>query len=229
MSADGRLDPEDRVEFRVMLRPLASSLPLGFFAFTVGTVLLSALELNWVPVGQDANLMILVLAFVVPMEALSGVFAFLARDSGAATGLTTLSAAWLATSILVLRGPPGALSLPLSVFMLTLATLMLIMSVTAVTGKPLFGVLLLTGACRFALTGVYQASGIATVEQVAGWLGIPLAVFALYGGLALLLEEAHQRTVLPLGRRGRSRTSLEGGFSHQIHQTEQEPGVRRQL
>ncbi len=53
------------------------------------------------------------------------------------------------------------------------------------------------------------------------------AVFALYGGLALLLEESYQRMVLPLGRRGRSRTSLEGG--HQVHQAEQEPGVRRQL
>ncbi|HWG00990.1 MAG TPA: hypothetical protein VG164_03970 [Trebonia sp.] len=31
-------------EFRVMPRPIGSSLPLGFFAFTAGTVLLSALE-----------------------------------------------------------------------------------------------------------------------------------------------------------------------------------------
>jgi hypothetical protein len=229
MSADGRLDAGERVEFRVMLRPLASSLPLGFFAFTVGTVLLSALELSWVPPAQDASLMILVLAFVVPLEALSGLFAFLARDSGAATGLTMLSASWLATSVTVMRGPPGALSAPLGVFLLTLTALMLISSVTAISGKPLFGVLLLIGACRFALTGVYQVTGTAAVEQAAGWIGIPLAVFALYGGLALLLEEAYQRTVLPLGRRGRSRTSLEGGFARQVHQAEQEPGVRPQL
>lgn len=212
-----------------MLRPLASSLPLGFFAFTVGTVLLSALELRWAPIAQDAQLMTLVLAFVVPLEALSGLFAFLARDSGAATGLTMLSASWLATSVTVMHGPPGALSPPLSIFLLTLTALMLIMSVTAVSGKPLFGVLLLVGACRFALTGVYQATGVTAVEHAAGWLGIPLAVFALYGGLALLLEESYQRMVLPLGRRGRARTSLEGGFAHQVHQSEQEPGVRRQL
>jgi hypothetical protein len=227
--AEARTDAEERAEFRIVLRPLASSLPLGFFAFTVGTVLLSALELRWAPVAQDAQLMTLVLAFVVPLEALSGLFAFLARDSGAATGLTTLSAAWLATSVSVMHGPPGALSLPLSIFLLTLATLMLIMSVGAVTGKPLFGVLLLIGACRFALTGVYQATGTTAVEHAAGWLGIPLAVFALYGGLALLLEESYQRMVLPLGRRGRARTSLEGGFAHQVHRFEQEPGVRRQL
>jgi succinate-acetate transporter protein len=226
---DALADAEQRAEFRVVLRPIASSLPLGFFAFTVGTVLLSALELRWTPAAQDAELMTLVLAFVVPLEALSGLFAFLARDSGAATGLTTLSAAWLATSVSVMHGPPGALSLPLSIFLLTLAALMLIMSAVAVAGKPLFGVLLLIGAVRFVLTGVYQAGGMTSMEQAAGWLGMPLAVFALYGGLALLLEESYQRMVLPLGRRGRARTSLEGGFAHQVHQSEQEPGVRRQL
>lgn len=221
--------PEPEPEFRVVLRPIASSLPLGFFAFTVGTVLLTALELRWVPVLDTPQLATLVLAFVVPLEALSGLFAFLARDSGAATGLTTLSAAWAATAISLLHGPPGALSLPLAVFLLTLTALMLVMSAGSVTGKPLFGVLLFIGAGRFALTGVFQATGNVTVEQVAGWLGVPLAAFALYGGLALLLEESTQRMVLPIGRRGRSRTSLEGSFAHQVKQAEQEPGVRRQL
>ncbi len=88
-------------------------------------------------------------------------------------------------------------------FLLTLTALMLIMSVVSVTGKPLFGLLLLIGPCRFALTGVFQATGNLAVEQTAGWLGVPLALFALYGGLALLLEESTQRMVLPLGRRGR--------------------------
>ncbi|MCL2729731.1 MAG: GPR1/FUN34/YaaH family transporter [Actinomycetia bacterium] len=225
MSRDGERD----AEFRIVLRPLASSLPLGFFAFTVGTVLLTALELRWVPLAQDRELMILVLAFVVPMEALSGLFAFLARDSGAATGLTTLAAAWAATSVTVMGGAPGALNQGLGIFLFTLAVLMLIMSVTAMTGKPLFGVLLLIGACRFALTGVYQVTGVSVVEQIAGWLGLPLALFALYGGLAMLLEESYQRMILPLGRRGRARTSLEGGFAHQVRRTETEPGVRRQL
>lgn len=37
---------------RIVLRPLASSLPLGFVAFGTGTVLLSAAELTWVPITQ---------------------------------------------------------------------------------------------------------------------------------------------------------------------------------
>ena len=114
-------------------------------------------------------------------------------------------------------------------FLVNLTPLMLVMAGVSVTGKPLFGFLLLAGACRFALTGVYQATGNTAIEHAAGWLGVPLAVFALYGGLALLLEESSQRMVLPLGRRGRARTSLEGTFGHQVRQAEQEAGVRRQL
>lgn len=212
-----------------MLRPIASSLPLGFFAFTVGTLLLTALELQWAPVAKGGQLMVMVLAFVVPLEALAGLFAFLARDSGAATGLLTLSAVWAATAVTVLGGAPGSLSIPLAIFLLTLTPVMLVMSAASMQGKPLFGLLLLSGACRFALTGVYQTTGTVAVEHAAGWLGVPIGVFALYGGLALLLEESHQRMVLPLGRRGRARSSLEGDFGAQIHQAEQEPGVRRQL
>jgi hypothetical protein len=57
---------------------------------------------------------------------------------------------------------------------------------------------------------------------------VPLVVFALYGGLALLLEDGAQRTVLPLSRCGRARSSLEGDFGSQIARAAQEPDIRRQ-
>lgn len=168
--ANGATDEDREAEavFRVVLRPIASSLPLGFFAFTAGTVLLTALELQWVPVTESRQLMMLVLAFVVPLEAIAGLFAFLARDSGAATGLTTLAAAWAGTALIVLGGKPGGLSTPLAVFLLTLAALMLVMAVASVTGKPMFGLLMLVGGGRFVLTGVYEVTGRVAVEHAAG-------------------------------------------------------------
>ena len=44
-----------------------------------------------------------------------------------------------------------------------------------------------------------------------------------------MLEDSAQRTVLPTGRRGRARSSLEGSLTHQIEAAEREAGVRRQL
>lgn len=78
MTNDATQEREAEAVFRVVLRPIASSLPLGFFAFTVGTVLLTTLELQWAPVTEGRQLMVLVLAFVVPLEALAGLLAFLA-------------------------------------------------------------------------------------------------------------------------------------------------------
>jgi uncharacterized protein len=170
-----------------------------------------------------------VLAFVVPLELLAGVFAFLARDSGAATALALLGAAWAGVAVTGLSGPPGGRSQALSVVLLTLAPVMLLLSVAALKAKPLFAVLLAVGGARFGLTGVYQATGVTAWADVAGWIGPPLAAFTLYGGLALLLEDGASETILPLGRRGRARTSLEGDLGHQIEHAEREPGVRRQL
>jgi hypothetical protein len=237
-SSDGRAardgafrgDPTPEAMTRIVLRPVASSLPLGFFAFGTGSILLTALELRWVPPAQGSTLMVMVLAFVAPLQALAGVFAFLARDSGAATALTLLGAAWAATALTVLRLPPGGTSVSLGIFLVTLATMMLVLSAGALRSKPLLGVLLLLGACRFLLTALYEAAvGGTGLEQASGWLGIPLVAFSLYGGLALLLEDGAQHTVLPLGRRGRARTSMEGDLGHQIEQAESEPGIRRQL
>jgi hypothetical protein len=209
---------------------VASSLPLGFLAFGAGSILLTALELRWVPLSQGKSLMVMVLAFVAPLEVLAGIFAFLARDSGAATALSILGAAWTATALTVLGGPPGGLSASLGIFLITLATIMLVLAAGALRSKPLLGVLLVTGACRFALTGLYEAAiGGTGLETASGWIGVPLAAFSIYGALALLLEDGAQRTVLPLGRRGRARTSLEGDLGHQIDQAESEPGIRRQL
>jgi hypothetical protein len=59
-----------------------------------------------VPLAQASTLMVMVLAFVAPLQALAGIFAFLARDNGAATALTTLGAAWTAIALTVLRTPP---------------------------------------------------------------------------------------------------------------------------
>ena len=154
---DGERELAPETMTRIVLRPVASSLPLGFLAFGAGTILLTALERQWVPLDQGTTLMVMVLAFVVPLEVLAGIFAFLARDSGAATALSLLGAAWAATALTVYRGAPGGLSTSLGIFLLTLTAMMLVLAAGALRSKPLFGVLLLMGACRFVLTGLYEA------------------------------------------------------------------------
>jgi hypothetical protein len=69
------------------------------------------------------------------------------------------------------------------------APMMLGFGTAAIRGKP--------------VTGLYQAVGGGGLELTAGWLGVPLAVVAIYGGFALLLEDTSGRAVLPIGQPGR--------------------------
>jgi len=67
-SSDG-LRPADAT--RIVLRPLASPLPMGFLALFVASLLVCALQLRWVPVTQGHELALGVLAFAVPLQVIA--------------------------------------------------------------------------------------------------------------------------------------------------------------
>ncbi len=58
---------------------------------------------------------------------------------------------------------------------------MLPLAAGALEATPLSVAPLALGASRFALTGLYQLTGSVPVETAAGWAGIPLVGFSLYG------------------------------------------------
>ncbi|MFJ5739150.1 acetate uptake transporter family protein [Streptomyces microflavus] len=196
----------------------------------MGSTVLSSLQLGWVPADQSSVLLLLVLIFVVPLQLVGGVFAFLARDAGAGTALLLLlGAAWAGTSVTSLGSPPGTPVVARAVFLLALVPFVLALTGAAAQSKPLFAVLLGITAVRFALTGLYEAGLGNALQIAAGWTGLGIGVFALYGGLALLVEDGKQRTVLPLFRRGKARESIEGDLREQLTEAQQEAGVRHQL
>ena len=106
--------------------------------------------------------------------------------------------------------------------------------IARVVVRPLGSVLplgfLIGVACaRFVLNGAYELTGSKTVEHVSGYVGLVLAAVAGYGGLAFLLEDVRQETVLPLFRRGASKESIEGDLNDQLRGLAQEAGVRQAL
>jgi succinate-acetate transporter protein len=214
---------------QIVLRPLASALPLGFFAFGVGTMLLTGLELEWIPPIETTQISLIVLCFVAPLQLASCLLAFAARDVGAGTALGLFGGTWTAMGTTLLSLPPASTSNALGVFMCALVVPLLALALGAATGKPVLAGVLLLGAARFGLTGVYELTANHSLSTVSGWLGVPLAALAGYFGLALLMEDAQGRTVLPLLRRADARMALEGPFEDQVEHLHHEAGVRRQL
>ncbi|MGY1743711.1 MULTISPECIES: GPR1/FUN34/YaaH family transporter [unclassified Blastococcus] len=214
---------------RVVLRPIATPLPLGFLALAVSTVLFSAVQLEWIAPTEGRIAALTALAATVPLQLLSSVIGFLARDPVAATGMGVLSSTWAVVGFTTLTSPPGAVSDGLGVFLVTAGLAMVVPAAAAAGSKVVPAAVMALAATRFAVTGVYELTGSAVWKTAAGWVGLLLAVVAVYAALALELEGAQRRTVLPLGRRGAGLAAVRGEAGLGAGDLRDEAGVRPQL
>jgi succinate-acetate transporter protein len=225
MGSDGRRHPDYT---RIVLRPVGSGLPLGFFSFAVGMLLLGCLAIGWIPEDEQRQVGMLLMAFVFPLELVATVFAFLARDTLGATTLGLFTTSWLALGWLSFDAPPGSASVAVGIYLFGFSTAVLLLATLSTLGKPLFSVLLLLAATRMVLAGAWNAGAPHELVTISGVVALVLTAVAMYGGLALGLEDARQREVLPLFRRGAAGEAFEG-YEQQLERLEAEPGVRQQL
>jgi len=189
MSAVGR----HAEQTRIVLRPIGSGLPLGFFSFGIGMLLLACAGIGWIPVDEQKDLGMILIAFVFPLELLATVMVFLARDTLGATTLGLFATSWLALGWSDYASPPGQTSVTLGIYLFGFATTVLLLALMATQGKPFFSVLLVAAAARMVLTGVYEVGGSQRWYEIAGGLGLAISALALYGGTALGLEDVRQQ------------------------------------
>ena len=205
---------------RVVLRPLATPLPLGFLGLMVATTAFAAVQLGWVAPDQGRFAAYAALLLTTPVQLIASAFGFLSRDPVAATGMGILAGTWAAVAISTLTSPPGALSPGLGVVLICAAAALAVPGTSAAAEKPLIGGVVLLSALRFLVTGIAMTTGDHAWLTAAGWVGLALGVASLYAALALELEGVHRREVLPVLRRG---PGAEWTATHE------EPGVRAQL
>ncbi|RBY91944.1 hypothetical protein DQ237_19225 [Blastococcus sp. TF02-8] len=213
----------------MVLRPLATPLPLGFLALVLATVMLSAVQLSWIPPDQGRIAGLTALVATVPLQLTAAVVGFLARDPVAATGMGLLAGTWATVALTTLTSAPGATSAGLGVLMLTAGLALQVPAASAAASKLVPAAVMCLAGIRFAVTGLYEITGSSSWKAAAGWTGLALAVLALYAALALELEGAQGRTLLPLGRRGAGRAAVRGEARTYAAALASEPGVRPQL
>ena len=176
----GDSDPAPEVATRVVLRPLATPLPLGFLALALATTVFGAVQLGWVPPDQGRVAALTALGATVPLQLTAAVVGFLTRDPVAATGMGVLTGTWAAVGLTTLTAPPGTASPGLGVLLLTAGVAMLVPAAAAAPSKLAPAAVMALAATRFAVTGVYEATGSAAWQTAAGWDGLLLALVALY-------------------------------------------------
>jgi len=214
---------------RIVLRPIGNPLPLGFLALAGGTLLVSGLQLGWLEPQAGTHVGLILIAFVFPLQLVASVFGYLARDVVAGTGMGVLAGTWLSIGLVQLMSQPGSTSDALGLFLLLAAVAMLVPAVASATGKLVPAAVLVTTAARFATTGVYELTASGVWKDVAGVAGLLLCAIALYAAVAMALEDAQRKTILPLGRRSFGAESVGGNLDEQLERIEREAGVREQL
>lgn len=215
---------------RVMLRPIATPLTVGFLALAVASFVMAGLELSWVDPIADGNAVgLAVLCFAVPTQLVAAVYGFLARDVVASTGMAVLAGTWLAVGGLTFTGVPGRPSGALGLLLVAAGAALVVPAVVGLSSKVVASAVLFMASLRFLVTGAYELSGSAGWQTAAGALGLATSLVALYAAAAYELESAKRRTILPTGRRGRGRVSVAGHFTDEIDGIQHEAGVRQQL
>lgn len=220
--------PEQTV-VRAVVRPYASALPLGFFCFGIGMLLLAGQALGWIA-GPDVRVAgILLAAFVFPLEFLACVIAFLARDTATSATLGLFSTSWLALGLAAIFTPPDALSAAEGLYLIGFAVMIVALAIVALPDKPLLGLLLAASALRSLMSGAYQLGAPHGLDVAAGVVVVGIFAAAACLGLAFVLEDSKQRAVLPTVRWGAAERAIEGDLSDQVARLQNEAGIRTQL
>jgi uncharacterized protein len=211
---------------RIVLRPIGSPLPLGYFTVAIDNVLVSTLQWGLLPTADHRAVALIVLpAFVV--QAIVGIFAFGARDSIAATMMLSFATTWLVDTLVFYLDPPGAAA-ALGIFYVVFAVFIAFMLASALLRRALAAVLAVA-APRFLIAGVAGITGNQALAQAGAVLGFLLAAVAMYTAFALLMEDSRGREVLPIGRLGAARQATHGTLADELRNIERAPGVRRTL
>lgn len=221
--------PDVIEQTRIFVRPLANPLSLGFLGTFFASVLLVGNELSWVPLRESHKLALGILVFTVPLQFISCIYGFLARDTVCATGIGVQAGMWAMIGLDRLFSKPGSTTAALGLMLLVGAFAVVMPAIGAASSKVLAASVMFATAVRWAVTAGYEFSGGAAWRTTSGSVGILLAVAALYASLAFEIESQRRGPVLPTFRVGAGRRALDAPLSVQVDGVANEAGVRRQL
>ena len=185
------------------MRPHCAPTPVsvGVVGLVFASLIVSGLELGWVPVAQRHLVGLLMFAAVVPLQSLTGIMAVAAGDGAVATAMAILVAAWGGIGATFTAQSAESTSAALGLLIAVAAWLLAGAGVVLARNTVLIGLTLGLASLRFGVTALYELSAATGWKTASGLIGLGVAALAVYGVWALV-EEAHGPVRLPLGRHG---------------------------
>lgn len=173
----------------------ANPAPLGLMGFGMTTVLLNLHNAGFFP--MDDLILAMGLFYGGLAQVIAGVMSFRRNDTFATTAFTSYGLFWLSLVAIVRFGESDRVFMGWYLFLWGAFTAYMFL---ATLRKPrALQVVFASLATLFFLLAIGDWWGLGTVTEIAGWVGIFCGTSAMYLAAAEILNEAHERTVLPIG------------------------------
>lgn len=187
-----------------MTEKLGNAGALGLSAFGVTTFCMMMLNTKAIITAGEGMGMVLGIGvfFGGLVQILAGWQEWRSGNTFGATAFTSYGAFWLsfcgiqmATNQFGYNAPPEAMGIYMLAWtmftaMMFIATLKLVPILTIIFGTATIGFILLT---------IGEFTEIAEIAQAGGYFGVALAIEALYGGVAQVINEVWGRELCPIG------------------------------
>ncbi len=173
----------------------ANPAPLGLMGFGMTTVLLNLHNAGFF--GMDDVVLAMGLCYGGLAQVIAGIMAFRRNDTFATTAFTSYGLFWLSLVAVVQFGDPSSTVMGWYLFLWGAFTAYMFL---ATLRKPrALQVVFASLAVLFFLLAAGYWGDWTLVTRIAGWEGIFCGTAAMYLAAAEIINEAEDRTVLPIG------------------------------
>lgn len=214
---------------RIFLRPIGSPLTIAMAGLAIASLLQAGLDLHWIATSQARQVGVILLAVPFVLQLLGSIYSYLARDGAAGAAIGVLATTWAGMGAVHLISSPGSRSGALGLLLLGAGGVLAASALAVLLAKPLPGLVFLTAALRFGMSGVYELGGPRAWQDAAGIASLVVLGLAGYCVLAFELEDQKRRPVLPTFRRHRAATAMDDGVPAQLDSIAHEAGVRQTI
>jgi succinate-acetate transporter protein len=180
---------------------LANPAPLGLFGFALTTWLLSMVNTGLLPATSVPLVLAMAFAFGGTAQFCAGLMEMAKGNSFGFTAFCSYGAFWWSFALFIKFFAAGVTGPAVGWYLLCWGAFTLAMWIgTFALNRALFLIFLALWLTFFAL-GLSNVLGIPALGTLGGYGGLVTAALAFYLGAAEIINEAHDKTVLPIGSR----------------------------
>jgi uncharacterized protein len=178
---------------------IANPAPLGLFSFGVTTVLLNLHNADIIPL----SIVIIAMGFALggAAQIIAGIMEYKKNNVFGATAFTAYGFFWWSLIIIWINpfneiAAADDKSMGFYLLLWGIFTLMMFVGTLKLTRS--LQLVFLTLTILFLLLSIADFTGIHSIQLVAGWVGIVCGISAMYTGLAQVVNNEFDKTMLPL-------------------------------